>query len=154
MPGLGAHFIDLLHYITGAKFPTSVTGQQGTFTWNDEHKFTCPDQVQATWIYPEGFMVSYSTNFGNGSGSYIRFLGDRGVLNLTPWTKPTYSAAGAGQKTTLPKEETPVAEIDTPDHFLDWLQCIRKRAMCRAPIQAGYQHAVAVIMADSNDVGR
>ncbi len=155
VPGLASHFIDLIHYITGAKFPTSVTGQEGTFTWIDAHKFTCPDQVQSTWIYPEGFMVSYSTNFGNSSGSYIRFLGDRGVLNLTPWTSPTYSRAGAGQTTTLPKEETPVKPIDTPDHFLNWLQCIRSREACRAPIDAGYQHAVAVIMAvHAADTGR
>jgi predicted dehydrogenase len=147
VPGLASHFVDLVHYITGAKFPLSATGQHGTFTWIDEHQFTCPDQVQATWIYPEGFMVSYSTNFGNGSGSYIRFLGDRGTLNLTPWTKPTYSRAGAGQTSELPVEETPVAAVDTPDHFLDWLQCIRNGGTCRAPIEAGYQHAVAVMMA-------
>jgi predicted dehydrogenase len=147
VPGLASHFVDLLNYITGAKYPVSATGQHGTFTWIDEHKFTCPDQVQATWIYPEGFMVSYSTNFGNGSGSYIRLLGDQGVLNLTPWTKPTYSRLGAGKPSELPGQETAVEEVATPDHFLDWLQCIRNRQPCRAGIEAGYQHAVAVIMA-------
>ena len=155
VPGLASHFVDLIHYITGAKFPAEATGQHGTFTWKDEHEFTCPDQVQATWVYPEGFMVSYSTNFGNGSGSYIRFLGDQGVLNLTPWTKPTYSRAGGGKPSTLPKEDTPVEPIETPDHFLDWLQCIRTRGTCRASIDAGYQHAVAVIMAvKASDTGR
>ncbi|HID24718.1 MAG TPA: hypothetical protein EYP14_20285, partial [Planctomycetaceae bacterium] len=45
--------------------------------------------------------------------------------------------------------------IETPDHFLDWLQCIRTRGTCRAPIEAGYQHAVAVIMAvRAADTGR
>ena len=155
IPGLGSHFVDLLHYITGARFPTSAVAQSGTFTWKDEHKFTCPDQVQATWTYPEGFMVSYSTNFGNGSGSYIRFLGDQGTLNLTPWSKPTVSSGGAGQPSSLPKEETPVEPIETPDHFLDWLQCIRNRGTCRAPIEAGYQHAVAVLMAvKASNTGR
>ncbi len=147
VPGLASHFLDLIHYITGAKLPLSATGQHGTFTWIDEHKFTCPDQVQATWIYPEGFMVSYSTNFGNGSGNFIRFLGDQGTLNLTPWTKPTYSRGGAGKPSDLPTAETAVEPIETPDHFLDWLQCIRDRKTCRAPIEAGFQHAVAVIMA-------
>jgi len=86
VPGLASHFVDLIHYITGAKFPLSATGQHGTFTWKDEHNFTCPDQVQATWIYPEGFMVSYSTNFGNAHGNHIYFMGDEGTLNMTPWT--------------------------------------------------------------------
>jgi predicted dehydrogenase len=149
VPGLASHFVDLIHYITGAKFPTSATGQHGTFTWIDEHKFTCPDQVQATWIYPEGFMVTFTTNYGNSNGNHIYFLGDKGTLNLTPWTKPTYSRRGAipERKSTLPGEETPVEAIDTPDHFLDWLQNIRSRGTCRAPIEAGYQHGVAVIMA-------
>ncbi len=155
VPGLASHFIDLIHYITGAKFPTSVTGQHGTFTWKDKHQFTCPDQVQATWIYPEGFMVSYSTNFGNASGSMIRFLGDQGLLNLTPWSRPTISRTGAGQPSKLPKEETPLKPIETPDHFLNWLQSIRTRETCRASIDAGYQHAVAVIMAvRAADTGR
>jgi hypothetical protein len=92
-------------------------------------------------------LVSYSTNFGNSSGNHIRFSGDQGVLNLTPWTQPTCSREGAGKPSSLPKEDTPVEAIETPDHFLDWLQCIRNRSECRAPIDAGYQHAVAVIMA-------
>lgn len=155
VPGLASHFVDLLHYVTGAKFPESATGQHGTFTWIDEHKFTCPDQVQATWIYPEGFMVSYTTNFGNSNGNHIYFMGDQGTLNMTPWTKPSYSRAGAGKPSELPKEDTLVEPIETPDHFLDWLQCIRNRSTCRAPIEAGLQHAVAVIMAvKAADTGR
>ena len=155
VPGLASHFVDLIHYITGAKFPTSATGQHGTFTWKDEHNFTCPDQVQATWIYPEGFMVSFSTNFGNSSGNHISILGDQGTLSLTPWSRPTYSRVGGGKPSELPKEETAVEPIETPDHFLDWLQCIRDRGTCRASIEAGYQHAVAVIMAvKAADTGR
>jgi hypothetical protein len=42
-----------------------------------------------------------------------------------------------------------------PDHFLDWLQCMRTRKTPNAPIDAGYQHAVAVIMAMmSYDTGK
>jgi predicted dehydrogenase len=155
VPGLGSHFIDLLNYIMGSKYPESATGQHGTFTWIDEHGFTCPDQVQATWTYPEGFMVSYSTNFGNSHRSYIDFIGDEGVLSLTPWTRPTYFRGGVKKSTTVPAEETAVEEIPTPDHFLDWLQCVRSRNECRAPIEAGMQHAVAVIMAvKAADTGR
>jgi len=146
IPGLASHFVDLIHYITGAKFPESAVAQGGIFTWKDEHHFTCPDQVQATWVYPEGFLVSYATNYGNASGNLIRFSGEEGVMNLTPWTKPTVSGEGAIRKGKL-AEEKPVEPIETPDHFLDWLQCIRSRGTCNAPIEAGYQHAVAVIMA-------
>jgi len=146
IPGLASHFVDLIHYITGAKFPQSVVAQAGIFSWKDAHEFSCPDQVQATWIYPEGFMVNYTTNFGNSNGNRIHFYGKHGTLDMTPWSAPKISGAGAMEKGEL-GAETPVEPIETPDHFLDWLQCIRSRGTCRAPIDAGYQHAVAVLMA-------
>lgn len=151
---LGCHFIDLLHYITGAQYPTSAVAMGGTFTWKDEHEFTCPDHAQALWIYPEGFMVSYSSNFGNAGGNTLRIYGDEGVMNLTNWQKPVISGEGAGKKGKL-GPEVPVEPIETPDHFLDWLQCLRSRKPCNAPIEAGYQHGVAVIMAmRAFDTGR
>ncbi len=154
IPGLASHFIDLIHYVTGAKFPQSVVAQAGIFTFRDEHEFTCPDQVQAVWTYPEGFMVSYCTNFSNSNGNRIHFYGEHGTLDMTPWNAPKISAAGARSKGEL-AAETPVEPIETPDHFLDWLQCIRSRGTCRAPIEAGYRHAVAVIMAvKAHDTGR
>ncbi|MBN1909560.1 MAG: hypothetical protein JW818_07475, partial [Pirellulales bacterium] len=126
----------------------------GTFTWKDEHEFTCPDQVQATWVYPEGFLVSYSTNFGSAAGNRILFSGEHGVLNLTPWDKPTVSGEGARVKGKL-GEEVPIVPVEGPDHFLDWLQCMRTRRTPNAPIEAGYQHSVAVIMAmQAFDTGR
>lgn len=151
---LGCHFIDLVHYITGARYPASAVALGGTFTWKDQHGFTCPDHAQALWIYPEGFMVSYSSNFGNAGGNTFRIYGDQGVMNLTNWQRPTVSAEGGSKKGKLGKE-VPVEPIDTPDHFLDWLRCLRTRRACNAPIEAGYQHAVAVIMAmRAFDTGR
>jgi predicted dehydrogenase len=148
IPGQGSHFIDLVHYITGAKFATYCMCLGGTFTWKDEHNFTCPDHVQALWIYPEGFMVSYSQNFGNGSGNSFKIFGDAGVLDMVKWNEPILSADGANSKKKGPiRGRKPVEEVQRPDHFLDWLQCLRTRKTPNAPIEAGYQHAVAVIMA-------
>ena len=92
-------------------------------------------------------MVSYSTNFGNGSGSVHKIYGDQGTIDLTNWRKPTYSSAGAIKPSKLGKEETPVDPVETPDHFLDWLQCLRTREVCNAPIEAGYEHCVPALMA-------
>ena len=146
IPGFGSHFIDLINYITGSKFPLSSVAQGGTYSWKDEHNFTCPDQAQATWEYPEGFLVSYTSNLGNSDGSRILFCGDHGTLNLTPWDKPTVSGNGARKKGKLDKTVA-VEPIEGPDHFLDWLQCMRNGKMPNASLDAGYQHAVAVIMA-------
>ncbi|MCP4642148.1 MAG: Gfo/Idh/MocA family oxidoreductase [bacterium] len=155
VPGLASHFIDLIHYITGAKFPTSVVCMGDTCTWKDKHNFTCPDHVQAMWTYPEGFLVSYSTNFGNGSANSFKILGERGEMDLLRWDAPTLTAQGTRKGQQGIKATGPVEPVDRPDHFLDWLQCMRTRKTCNASIDAGYQHAVAVIMAmEAYDTGR
>ena len=147
VPGLGSHFIDLVHYITGAQFPESSVCQGGTFTWNDEYQFSCPDHVQATWIYPEGFMVSYTTNFGNGGGDSFLISGDCGAMDLVNWEKPMLTGDGAAPNKACVSEAKMIDHVERPDHMLDWLQCMRSRGTPNASIDAGYQHAVAVIMA-------
>jgi predicted dehydrogenase len=148
--GYGSHFIDMVHYITGAKFPASCVCLGGTFTWNDEHQFTAPDCAQATWIYPEGFLVSSSNNLGNGFGSCRKFYADKGVLKVDNWNAPTYSAEGGPRRDRSIRGEKPVPLVERPDHFLDWLQCLRTGATPHAPIDAGFQHGVAVLMADES----
>jgi len=155
VPGLGSHFIDLVHYITGAEFPSHCVCLGGTFTYKDEHKFTCPDHVQALWVYPEGFMVSYSTNFGNGSGNSFKIFGDQGVLDMVQWTKPVLTAEGGAKRMGQIRGRNPVKDVPHDDHFLDWLKCLRSRQTPNAPIEAGYQHAVACLMAmRSFDTGK
>jgi predicted dehydrogenase len=155
IPGFGSHFIDMVHFITGAKYPESCVCLGGTFTWKDEHKFTAPDCVQATWIYPEGFLVSISNNLGQGAGCTRKFYGDKGLLKVDNWMAPTYSAEGGPRRDGTIRGEKPVPPVDHPDHYLDWLQCIRESRQPNAPIEAGYRHAVAVIMAmTSYETGR
>ena len=147
IPGWGSHYIDLVHYITGAQFPDSCVCSGGTYTWQDQYNFTCPDHVQALWTYPEGFMVSYSTNCGNSYGDSFKMFGDQGVLKLDHWSQPVLTAEGGSKNKGVIRGENIVEEVPRPDHFLNWLQCIRNRKTPHAPIEAGYQHAVTVIMA-------
>jgi predicted dehydrogenase len=148
--GYGSHFIDMVHFITGAKFPASCVCLGGTFTWQDEHGFTAPDCAQATWIYPEGFLVSSSNNLGNSFGNCRKFYADKGVLKVDNWNAPSYSAEGGPRRDRTIRGDNPVPLVERPDHFLDWLQCLRDRRTPHAPIEAGYQHAVAVLMADES----
>ncbi len=155
VPGLGSHFIDLVHYITGATFPTSAVCLGGTYVWKDKYTFTCPDHVQAVWEYPEGFLVSYSTNFGNSSDKAFRIHGDQGVMDIQNWNKPVLTAEGGFRNRGVIRGTKPVAPVQRPDHYLDWLQCLRTRKTPNASIDAGYQHAVACLMAvRSYDTGR
>ncbi len=156
IPNLGAHFIDLVHFITGASFPQScVCLGNINDTWKDEHAFTCPNVIQATWIYPEGFMVSSSNNLANRSGSIRKLYGDKGSLDISNWSKPTFDCEGAPHRDGSIRGKNKVVPTDHPDHYLDWLQCMRNGKTPNASIDAGYQHAVAVIMAmKSYETGR
>jgi len=147
VPGLGSHFLDLVHYITGATFPTNAVCLGGTYTWKDAHKFTCPDHVHALWEYPEGFLVSYSTNFGNSWGNSFKIYGNVGTLDMVKWHEPILSAQGGFKNKGAVRGDTPVEPVARPEHFLDWLQCIHTRKPCNADIDAAYQHVVPTIMA-------
>jgi len=155
LPGLGSHFVDLVHYITGATYPRSAVCHGGRYAWKDEHNFTCPDQIQALWDYPEGFLVSYSTNFGNSGDCTLRINGDQGTLDFAHWSLIHLTAEGAIRNRGKVRGKTQVKDVPRPDHFLDWLQCLRTRKAPNANIEAGHQHAVACLMAmRAFDTGR
>ena len=100
-------------------------------------------------------MVSYATNFGNGGGNLKRLYGDKGTLKFDNWNAPTYSADGGPKRDGSIRGINDVKPVERPDHFLDWLQCMRNGNTPNASIEAGYQHAVAVLMAStSRETGR
>jgi predicted dehydrogenase len=155
VPQWGAHFLDLMHYVTGCGFPESCVCLGGVTYWKDEYKFTTPDNVTATWMYPEGFMVTSSNNFGNSGGNSRKFYGDKGTLAVDNWNAPTYSPEGGPKRDGKIRGKQPVPLIEHPDHFLNWLQCLRTGQTPNASIDAGYQHAIAVLMAVmSYDTGK
>lgn len=154
VPQWGVHFLDLMHFITGLGIPETCVCLGGVYTWKDEHNFTAPDQVQALWHYPEGVMVSYSTNFGNGAGSTTRFAGDKGLLKLD-WSNATYSPEGGFNRDGSIRGENKVEPIEQTDHWVNWFRCMRDGKTPNASLDAGYQHAIASIMATmSYDSGR
>lgn len=154
-PGLGSHFIDLVHFITGARYPISAVSMSGTYVWKDEHNFDAPDHVTVVWEYPEDFLVHYSTNFGNGRGSTFYIFGDKGYLDLQDWSNIYVSGDGGHTPGELDKERVRVDDIECPDHVENWLQCLRSRKAPNADIEAGYQHAVACLMAvKASDTGK
>ena len=155
IPQWGAHFLDLMHYVTGCGFPESCVCLGGVTYWKDENKFTTPDNVIATWMYPDGMVVTSSNNFGNSAGDSRKFYGDKGTLDVTNWNAPTYSAEGGPKRDGQIRGTQNVTEIPRSDHFLNWLQCIRSGETPHASIDAGFQHAVAVLMATTSyETGR
>lgn len=73
-----SHGIDLTHYLLDDHFPKSVVAHGGVYAWHDGRE--TPDTFQALLEYPKGFLVSYSTSFGNDSDSFTRIMGDKATL--------------------------------------------------------------------------
>ena len=40
-------------------------------------------------------------------------------------------------------------DVLTSNHMLNWMECVRSRKETNAPVEAGYSHAIAVIMANA-----
>ena len=73
-----SHGIDLVHYLLEDRFPKSVVALGGVFAWPDGREN--PDTFHALLEYPKGFLVSYSTSFGNDCDSSTRIMGSKATL--------------------------------------------------------------------------
>ena len=145
---LMVHFIDLVHYITGAATPKRVMTLGGSYRWKDQR--TAPDSVETVLEYPEGFLVRYSTMYGIADNNYLKFFGTRGVMDGTRWGEPyVISGERSGEEDRIAEGAT-IEEVESTPHMLNWLECLRSRQQPHAPIDAGYAHSVAVIMSDES----
>jgi predicted dehydrogenase len=159
-----SHGIDLVHWFMDDPVPTSVVAHGGVFAWRDGREN--PDTFQALLEYPKGFLVSYSTSFGNDSPSFTRYMGTKSTLvNIGGEGSPRYQlveekgvheddpAIYEKRKTTdvqLPgKSEAPPTGIgdEDPHHMENWFECLRSRQQPHATVREGFAHSVACIMA-------
>ena len=145
---LMVHFIDLMHFTTGVQFPSRCVALGGTYRWKGA--YDAPDSVEVVYEYPEGFLVRYCTMFGNSANTYAKWFGTLGTVDaarLNPRERWVATGDGSGE----PNKIAGRIEIDEPKtlhHMHDFIDAIRNRRPPVAPIEAGYAHSVAVIMAD------
>lgn len=165
------HQIDTVHWFTGLAHPRSVSANGGIYQWRDGR--TNFDTLTAVFDYgplddpKRGFQVTYGSRFSNSAGGIKEiYYSNGGELNLdtrkvTPNGGLTKgSAAEMGLPANLLKErllegaaaETSAAtgaDAMTLAHIRNWLQCVRSRKATQAPIEAGYTHSIATIMANA-----
>jgi predicted dehydrogenase len=158
-----SHATDLVHWFMNDNFPRSVVAHGGIFAWHDGRENA--DTFQALLEYPKGFLVSYSTSFGNDAPSFTRYMGKKATLiNHGGEGSPRYSVVeekgnhednpGIDEQRPskfilLPGEtKLPPMGIDdlTVDHMANWLECLRSRQQPRCTVDEGFAHSVACIM--------
>lgn len=146
----GLHFIDTVHFITGAGIPSRAVAHFGTFRYKDG--WTVPDSVEMVFEYPEGFVVRYGQFFGNSAGRDNRIYGTRGSIDCSDWSwDGEWPVSGEGSDEPDKVENgTKLPRVESVPHMKNWLECLRTRKVPNAPMTAGYAHAVAGIMADES----
>ena len=73
-----SHGSDLVHLWTGETHPVSAVSTGGIFAWKDGREN--PDTVTVSFVYPKGFLYTYSTTFGNSYRSDSRIQGREGTI--------------------------------------------------------------------------
>ena len=159
-----SHAIDLVHWFMDDNYPISAMSHGGVFAWHDGRENA--DTFHALLEYPKGFLVSYSTSFGNDAPSFTRYMGKKATLiNVGGEGSPRYQLieekgtheddASIDEKRKsnyilLPGEkEVPPMGIDdlTTEHMANWFECMRTRQQPHCTVHEGYAHSVACMMA-------
>ena len=149
---LGVHFFDLVHYITGAGPPSRAVTMAGGYRWNQDG-FDVPDSVETTLEYAaEGFLVRYCSTFGVSGHSYLKFFGSRGQMDATRWGDTFVIAGDSVEGDDRIQAGATIPEAKSVPHMLNFLECMRTRATPSAPIEAGFNHSIAAILADESFV--
>ena len=159
-----SHGIDLVHWFMDDPFPKSVLAHGGIFVWHDGRQN--PDTFTALCEYPKGFLVCFSTSFGNDAPSFSRYMGTQATLfNFGGEGSPRYQLVEekgnhednpqideqrkSGYLTSPEFTGLPPTGIgdEDPRHMTNWFECLRSRDQPHATVQNGFGHSVACIMA-------
>lgn len=159
-----SHGIDLVHWFMDDRVPKSVVANGGVFAWHDGRENA--DTFQTLLEYPKGFLVSYSTSFGNDAPGFTRYMGKKATLiNVGGEGSPQYKVveevgnhednADIDRKRNeklllLPGEkQAPPMGIDdlSTEHMWNWLDCLRTREQPHSTVHDGFGQSVACIMA-------
>jgi predicted dehydrogenase len=165
------HQIDTVHLFTGLAHPRSVAANGGIYQWKDGR--TNADTLTAIFDYgplndlSKGFQVVYTSRFSNSAGGTKElYYSNGGMLNLDNNTITPEGGLQAPEAAAmklppnllesykLPEGNVAIGANTSDDpltsaHMRNWMECVRSRKQTHAPVEAGFNHAVACIMANA-----
>lgn len=174
MPGQWmSHQIDTVHWFSGLQHPRSVVANGGIYAWKDGRKNW--DTTTAVFDYgpandaTSGFQVIFSSRMHNGDENPAEiYYSNGGELNLiTNKVSPKggmqkREAAAMNMQPNLLPELSLLVDTDkvvasantggdklTSGHIRNWMECIRSRKQTNCPVEDGYSHSIATIMANA-----
>ena len=163
------HQIDTVAWFMGQPYPKSAVSSGGLYQWADGRQsydtFTTLMEYGESGVKGKGFQVlfqSHQTNCaGGGHPNYEspteKYFGPNGCIDLGTGAVTNEGVEGQeakSEKLPCPEEKVVTSantggDALTSAHMLNWMQCVRARKNPNAPIEAGYSHAIALIMSNA-----
>ena len=168
-----SHQIDTVHWFSGLKHPRSVVANGGIYAWKDGRENW--DTMTSVFDYgpandlKKGFQVTFASRMHNGEDRPKElYYSNGGEMNLnTNMVSPfgglqeRHAKDMNMQANLLP--EMSLKKVDekvetgantggdnlTSNHMRNWMECVRSKKETNAPVEAGYSHAIACIMANA-----
>ncbi len=143
-PGLvGSHMIDIGTWYMDDPLPSSGTAHGGVYVWKDGREHA--DTIECLFEYPKGFLLTYSTRLANSkTEAFVILYGTRGTMYTYPdW----YVTPEGGHKEDHVQEQIKIEAAAGTSHMKNWLECLRSRNDPNAPVEAGYAHSLASMLA-------
>ncbi len=166
-----SHQIDTVHWFSGLSHPRSVVANGGIYMWKDGRKN--PDTLTVVMDYgpaadpATGFQVLYASRFHNSANGVKEiYYSNGGEMNLDTnkissngGLQKNEAAEMGMQPNLLPEKNLSTAKVLTgantggdaltTAHVKNWMDCVRSRKTPNAPVEAGYNHSIACIMANA-----
>ncbi len=163
------HQIDTIAWFTGFKHPTSAVSSGGLYQWVDGRQsfdtFTTLMEYGESGVKGKGFQVmfqSHQTNCLPGGqlnreNGQEQYFSTQGMIDLVKGTVSNGGVEGAKyHEEKLPAPKTDIvtsantgADPLTSLHMRNWMECVRARKDPNASVDAGYSHAIALIMSNA-----
>jgi predicted dehydrogenase len=164
-----SHQIDTVHWFANLPHPRSAVANGGIYQWKDGRQNA--DTLTVVFDYgpqndpTSGFQVQFTSRFSNSAGETKElYYSNGGMINLDTnqisdtggLREPEATAMGMKPNLLLPQKIEGTKVITsantggdplTFNHVKNWMECVRSRKQPNAPIEAGYQHSIANIMA-------
>ena len=163
------HQIDTVAWFLGQPYPKTAVSSGGLYQWVDGRQsydtFTTLLEYGESGEKGKGFQVmfqSHQTNCAGGSkpnneSPTEKYFGPTGCIDLgsgcvtnegVEHAKPTSEPLPAPEEQVVTSANTG-GDALTSAHMRNWMECVRDRKNPHAPVEAGYSHSIALIMANA-----
>ena len=163
------HQIDTVAWFMNQPYPKTAVSSGGLYQWADgRHSydtFTTLMEYGESGVKGKGFQVlfqSHQTNCAGGKdpnreSPTEKYFGPNGCVDLgdgavtnegVERAKPTSEPLPAPKEVVVTSANTG-GDALTSAHMRNWMECVRSRKDPNAPVEAGYSHAIALIMSNA-----